>query len=145
MSIHVGLLPLHHSFVHLHFPVVHVVFLSPRCVNVHNKLFPFIFIMSCGSENLTLTFYFPNELRFFPLLILFMSWNVRWPTECVTAQWMAPWNEHGSKCEHLIAPIWETGLEGGHLWKVVIFLQLSWGEQSPARGPGGTLQPVGLR
>lgn len=45
----------------------------------------------------------------------------------------------------LIVPIWETGLEGEHLWKVVIFLQPSWGEKSPARGPGGTLQCVGLR
>lgn len=45
----------------------------------------------------------------------------------------------------LIVPIWETGLEGEHLWKVVIFLQPSWGEKSPACGPGGTLQCVGLR
>lgn len=45
----------------------------------------------------------------------------------------------------LIVPIWETGLEGEHLWKVVIFLRPSWGEKSPACGPGGTLQCVGLR
>lgn len=90
-------------------------------------------------------FFPPNELRFFfSLLYLWVKINADKQNV-----WQLSELQRGKSTalnvSILIVPIWETGLEGEHLWKVVIFLQPSWGEKSPACGPGGTLQCAGLR